>query len=168
MKITLTQQELEHAISCYLKANAAVEIGEMTFSQKRTGIETIVETSIKEVLTPNEVVSGEELPTLEPTIQEDFESTSEEILYESDLTEEFTPNPEELIDEVSEETEPTEVEDEKAECVQSDETSIPDKGTEQEGTVQPLVFESTVSTDKVEEMPVQDTLSIADILGTSP
>ena len=154
MKITLTTKELEHAIACYLRANAAVEVGEMTFSLKKTGIETVVETTVKEARDPEEVVQGLKEPDIKSIYQASYEPTNEDEFERHPALSDFEHNAEELVDEIPEEIEPEQ------------ETESLEDPTEEESPQLDLFFESELETETVEEMPIQNTMSIADILGS--
>lgn len=158
MKITLTQSELEHAIGCYLRANAAVEVGEITFSAKKAGVETIVETTVLEVNSS---------PELEPTAFDEQEP-EEMIVIIPEEPEEFTeqepvvehiPEPEELVSELPEQIDIEEAIANVEAAEKEPENPAFDFPTE-------ITFDAPVEPETVEEMPVQNTMSIADILGS--
>ena len=109
MKITLTQSELEHAIGCYLRANAAVKVGEITFSAKKAGVETIVETTVVSEL-PEQIDIEEAIANVEAAEKE----------------------------------------------VENPAFDFPIG----------ITFDAPVEPETVEEMPVHNTMSIADILGS--
>tara|TARA_R110002020_G_scaffold143317_1_gene315540 strand:- start:426 stop:887 length:462 start_codon:yes stop_codon:yes gene_type:complete len=151
LKITLTQPELEHAIGCYLRANAAVKVGEITFSAKKTGVETIVETTVLEV--------GNTSPEVEPIAFDEQESEEPEVFTEQEPVVEHVPEPEELVSEL-----PEQIDIEEAIA----NVEAAEKEVENPAFDFPtgLTFDSPVEPETVEEMPVQNTLSIADILGS--
>ena len=200
MKITLTTREIEHAIACYLRANAAVVVEGMTFSLKKSGVQAEVETTVKEVLEP--VVTA---PTLPEVVAVSPVSHEPEVQMQFDFQEsptEYVSNPEELVDETPEEIEPepeegasneastepfefpsgddtpdadaqaTELEEEQSSLISLDEAiaNVEDAESEEEilptVVTTPLVFDSEVKTETVVEMPVQNTMSIADILSS--
>ena len=170
--MTLTQDELKHAISCYLRANAAVEVWDMTFSLKKAGIETVVETTVNEsppsvvipaqpsihVEEPVEVFDGIVTPTFH---ESDFEQLISHETESVRLMRE-TMEEEELVDETPEENVPEKTSTTETATIQEAiselDTAIAVGDTKIEFTLP--------EPDVVEEMPVQDTLSIADILGT--
>ena len=157
MKITLTTKELEHAIACYLRANAAVVVGDMTFSLKKSGIETVVETTVKEIEPAEEVIPRQleldlgpvRVTSLPPTMAVPYIGTPE--------VETFEHNPEELLDEGPEEIE-QETED--------DMVHVPWVEPSTEIEVVSLELDSLIESETVEEMPVVNSMSIADILGS--
>lgn len=162
MKITLTASELKHAIACYLKANAAVDVGEMTFSLKKCGIETVVETTVIDSES-NEVVP-EPTVTHIPEASTTFEAVK--------VPETFSPNYEELVDELQPKAQKEFVEMEEdtpedpVEQGEEDSLSSLDEAIAAiEEASFDLNFDTVVKTETVEEMPVQNAVSIADILG---
>jgi len=150
LKITLTQSELEHAIGCYLRANAAVEVGEITFSAKKAGVETIVETTVLDSgNTPSKVVSS---------VFAEHASEEPEVFTEQEITVEHVPDPEELVSEL-----PEQIDIEEAIA----NVEAAEKELENPAFDSPvdLTFDAPVQPETVEEMPVHNTISIADILG---
>lgn len=152
MKITLTTEEIEHAISCYLKANAAVDIVEFQFSLKRTGIEAEVETTVKEVNSPDEAVQGVKQPDMEPEEVTELIPVTEEA-FTPESVEVFEVNPDELID--GDTLKNSAIEEDTQLTFNLDESIEPGMN---------LNFDAPPS-ETVEEMPVFNTVSIADILG---
>jgi len=156
LKITLTQSELEHAIGCYLRANAAVKVGEITFSAKKTGVETIVETTVLEINSSPELEpitidkqEPEEMTVVIPEEPEEFN--------EQEPVVEHVPEPEELESEL-----PEQIDIEEAianvEAAEKEEENPAFEFPTQ------IEFDLPVEPETVEEMPVQNTMSIADIL----
>ncbi len=158
MKITLTQSELEHAIGCYLRANAAVEVGEITFSAKKAGVETIVETTVLEVNSSPKLepiaIDKQEPEEMAVTIPEESE-----VFTDQEIPVEHVPEPEELVSEL-----PEQIDIEEAIA----NVEAAEKETENPAFDFPtqLEFDLPVEPETVEEMPVQNTMSIADILGS--
>ena len=151
MKITLTQSELEHAIGCYLRANAAVEIGEITFSAKKAGVETIVETTVIEV--------GNTSPEVEPIAFDEQVPEEPEVFAEQEPVVEHVPEPEELVSELPEQIDIEEAIANVEAAEKEVENPAFDFPTQ-------LEFDLPVEPETVEEMPVHNTMSIADILGS--
>ena len=199
MQITLTSDEVSHAIACYLRANAAVVVGEINYSLKKTGLVAEVETTVIDSPLPEAV--AEELREVTPAPMPTRGDTFVEVYGGQVEPEEHTPDPEELIDETPketvQETEPVVVKrtetteqrmmreaDEEVSAselenniaaVELAETFPVSEDVLTEGhdedvvtPVEPLTFEfgAIVSPTVVEEMPVPDAISIADILGS--
>jgi hypothetical protein len=171
MKITLTTHELEHAIGSYLRANAAVVVGEITFSLKKTGIETVVETTVKEIEPAEEVIPLQMVLDLEPARVTAMPASTGVPYVDVTPVETFETNPEELLDEPSEEIKTDEAEEsvsppwsEEAEELDAAIEAVEIASISLE-TV-PLTFDSIIEAETVEEMLVVNSMSIADILGS--
>lgn len=158
MKLTLTTEEIKKAITLYLRANAAVEVSDMDFSAKREGVIAEVEAEFIEMNV--EPVKPKEVPEALPeeTEQHEPEDITEHV--PEPPVEDHQPEPEKLVDE--EDTPPFTpdpvVSDEDIDKI---EAAMTDTEEEEQITFD---FESPQE-DKVEEMPVQNTMSIANILG---
>lgn len=99
MKLTLTNEELQKAVTLYLQANAAVDVHGMDFVAKREGTIAEVEATVKDLpMVTVEAVTVEEHEPEEttehiPTRVEEFDKVEDTPPFESD--------PEVLIDEES-------------------------------------------------------------------
>lgn len=186
MKMTLTSNELKHAIACYLRANAAVEVGDITFSLKKAGIETVVETTVVEpvVETVAPIVIQPHIPTNQmlfghQTVPTEFTADASELtaefvekeqqpeVDEVSLSQEETTESDEMrmMREVDEEVSASELEAQIA-AVESAEAE-PETQMDLFEDAPALVFDNDVKPETVEEMPIQNSIAIADILGTS-
>ncbi len=188
MKMTLTTEEIRRAITCYLKANAAVEVMDIDFSMKRAGIVAEVDT----VLLEEQANSSEQVEPIVPVIftseevdtfvppgpEENFVTDESQLVEEKTVNEEEEPEPEQtegtvpekavkrngietpemkLLREVDEEVTAAEI----AAVELAAESGIDNPAFE----LPELAFDSEIKTETVEEMPVQNTESISDILG---
>ena len=187
MKLTLTTEEIKTAITLYLRANAAVEVSDMDFSAKREGVIAEVEEEFIELKV--EPVVANTLPVAVSEEVEQYESTETTVHEAEALQESYKGNPEELVEDASIEvfhalssndvvvgkTKPlsemglntsAEVSDtdiESIEAALSDTTEVDEVPFEVQ--TQLNFDDEPEESNEVEEMPVQNPVSIADILG---
>lgn len=103
MQITLTNTEIKTAITQYLKANAAVDVHDISFVRKMvgedTGINAAVEVTVK---TPEEITV--EPKVIEPMVQEEapeeYTEQSEPEIHEPEQEEVFEPVEIEVTEEI--------------------------------------------------------------------
>jgi hypothetical protein len=183
MKMTLTTEEIRRAITCYLKANAAVDVMDIDFSMKRAGIVAEVDTVLLEhqsdspeqvqPIEPDVFTSEEEDTFVPPGPEENFVTDESQLVEEEFPDAEKEPEPEQtkkevkrngietpemkLLREVDEEVTAAEI----AAVELADESGIDNPAFE----LPELAFDSEVKPETVNEMPVQNTESISDILG---
>lgn len=180
MKLTLTTEEIKTAIKLYLRANAAVEVSDMDFSAKREGV--IAEVDAEFIELNVEPVAPIEVPVAVPEAAVEHEPV-EITEHEADvLQESYKANPEELVDATNimrpQDGERTykgpsiqvtdeDIESIEAAIVDTDDDLPFDLPTE---TQLELNFEQDEPEEEeqvtTEEMPVQNSVSIADILGS--
>lgn len=105
MQITLTNCEVEKAITSYLKANAAVDVTSIKFSARKCGLEAVVETTIKEpeigvaIATPTPILNAAPVVPLKQMEFSEAEAKPEPEFTEQQLELEFEHKPEELLEE---------------------------------------------------------------------
>jgi hypothetical protein len=184
MKIILNTEELQKALTAYLKANAAVEVGEITFSAKKNGVIAEVETtlldSVQAVLTPVKESTMETVDIPKCSVV-DNQEVAESIPipeYVPEDTIEFTPKPEELVDdEVTEEEEtPEDIISEKEATIPNPAFDFDEEADKFEQSlkepevaeVEPLMFEIKEEDTSTHEVPVlSKPVSIAELFGSS-
>lgn len=154
MKLTLTNEELQKAVTLYLQANAAVDVHGMDFVAKREGTIAEVEATVKDLpMVSVEAVTIEEHEPEETT--EHIAEQVEEFIQEED-TPPFEADPEVLVDEENTLMEGTSIEQFEEE---TPEVPVVDS-TEQQFT---LNFSHEES--KEEPTPEVTTTPIASLLG---
>lgn len=184
MKIILNTEELQKALTAYLKANAAVDVGEITFSAKKNGVIAEVETTLldstQEVLSPVKEATMEtvEIPKCSAVDIQEIEESVPIPEYVPEDTIEFTPKPEELVDD-----EITEEEETPEDIISEEKATIPNPAFDfdeeadkfeqslkepEVAEVEPLMFELKKEDTSVKEVPVlTQPVSIADLFGAT-
>lgn len=154
MKLTLTNEELQKAVTLYLQANAAVDVHGMDFVAKREGTIAEVEATVKDLpMVSVEAVTVEEHEPEETT--EHIAEQVEEFIQEED-TPPFEADPEVLVDEENtfmEETSIKQVEEETPEVPVVDSTE------------QQFTLNFSHEEPKEEPTPEVTTTPIASLLG---
>ena len=179
MKLTLTTEEIKTAITLYLRANAAVEVSDMDFSAKREGVIAEVEAEFIELKV--EPVVANTLPVAVSEEVEQYEPTETTVHEAEALQESYKANPEELIEETfhmndasyamtdaplelaQANTEVSDADIESIEAALTDTTEVDEVPFEVQ--TQLNFDDEPEESNEVEEMPVQNPVSIADILG---
>lgn len=160
MKLTLTNEELQKAVTLYLQANAAVDVHGMDFVAKREGTIAEVEATVKDLpMVSVEAVTVEEHEPEETT--EHIPEQVEEFVKEED-TPPFEADPEVLVDEANTLMEADSMKEASIEHTEEEETpEVPVvDSTEQQFT---LNFSHEES--KEEPTPEVTTTPIASLLG---
>ena len=157
MKLTLTNEELQKAVTLYLQANAAVDVHGMDFVAKREGTIAEVEATVKDLpMITVEAVTVEEHEPEEST--EHIPTQVEEFDKEED-TPPFEADPAVLIDKAN-----TLMEADSMKVAATDEVPVVDS-TENQFTLNFDVHESKEDTPSPE--PEVTTTPIASLLGLS-
>lgn len=162
MKLTLTNEELQKAVTLYLQANAAVDVHGMDFVAKREGTIAEVEATVKDLpMVSVETVTIEEHEPEETT--EHIPDQIEEFTKEED-TPPFEADPKVLIDEANTFMEYDSMKEAATEEVAEDTNEVPVvDSTENQFTLNFDVHENKEDTPPSE--PEITTTPIASLLG---
>jgi glycine cleavage system regulatory protein len=161
MKFILNEKEINLAIKLYLRANAAVDVHDMEFTAKRDGLIVEVDATVLDLVQPH--VEPVQVDLKEPEQTTQHEPDQVEVQFEADynlLVNEYYPVTQEEKDMLNTETEVVVDTHEVSDDVISELEAI----SEELPLLEEYVEEEEESSE-AEEMPVQNTLSIADILG---
>lgn len=192
MKFILNETEINLAIKLYLRANAAVDVHGMEFSAKRDGLIAEVDATVLELTEPS--VKPVQVELKEPELTVEFEPSEPEEQFKADpnelvIKEDPIQITQEEKDNLTPVSEPDITQYEKDDSVPFDLSGSPEVSDEDIASIEAASTEDTtvLETDKLEfttleeseihieeeeetseteEMPVQNTMSIADILGS--
>lgn len=159
MKLTLTNEELQKAVTLYLQANAAVDVHGMDFVAKREGTIAEVEATVKDLpMVSVEAVTVEEHEPEETT--EHVPEQVEEFVKEED-TPPFEADPEVLVDEENTIMEADSMKESSIEQVEKDTPEVPVVVS----TEQQFTLNFSHEEPKEEPTPEVTTTPIASLLG---
>jgi len=192
MKFILNENEINLAIKLYLRANAAVDVHGMEFSAKRDGLIAEVDATVLELTEPS--VKPVQVELKEPELTVEFEPSEPEEQFKADpnelvIKEDPIQITQEEKDNLTPVSEPDITHYEEDDNVPFDLSGSPEVSDEDIASIEAASTEDTtvLETDKLEfttleeseihieeeeetseteEMPVQNTMSIADILGS--
>ena len=163
MKITLNHVELKRAISVYLRANAAVNVSDITFCAKREGTIAEVETSIIES-------EYDSFPEMESSTISKYKYVPLNEYNEQETPQEFQVDLEDLIDEAQTKEDTKEVIEEEIEVVQDESDAEPEPEPIENPAfdLDAAIANVEASIEEQETAPPSNlnTLSIAELLGS--